>query len=152
YELDHTLRQASALLAATTPEIVEETEEPEVAVNPALLAALKKWRLEQARTASVPAYVIAHDSVLELIALKQPTTAQALLGIKGFGNAKADKYGDDILKLVTQYSIGAKSSSSREETVPIDVVKPLNEDLAAYRAETIAQYPRAFKRDRKSVV
>ncbi|MES2971699.1 MAG: HRDC domain-containing protein [Patescibacteria group bacterium] len=148
FEFDRNLRQASNALAATTPEMAEEIEQPEpdIIENPALLAALKEWRLNQARMSSMPAYVIAHDSALELIATKQPTTSQAMLGIKGFGPAKLEKYGDDILKLVAEHGI----TVSETPTEPIDIIKPLDEetqsDFAAYRQETIAKYPNAFKR------
>lgn len=140
YEFDRQLRQASASLAEVTSEVSEEAEQPATGSmeSPALLAALKQWRRDQALSASVPAYVIAHDSVLELIAQKQPVTRQAMLGIKGFGNAKLGKYGDDILKLVAQHG-------TAPSTVAIDIVKSSDEVLE-HRQQTIVQYPRAFKR------
>lgn len=115
YEFDRGLRKVSELLASITPEASEvaEAEEP-TAANQELLAALKQWRIARAQSASVPAYVIAHDSVLELVALKLPNSRQALLGLKGFGTAKVDKYGDDILQLVSQHT-----------AVPIDIVNPV---------------------------
>lgn len=144
YEFDRALRQASNTLAATTPEVAEEVDqpEPEPIDNPALLAALKLWRLQQARIASVPAYVVAHDSALELIASKEPSTAQAMLGIKGFGPTKLEKYGDDILKLVAEHR---QTEATPAEAPPIDIVKPASE-IMEQRQATIAQYPRAFKR------
>lgn len=107
YEFDRQLRQASATLAATTADAAAEEDDTEPAKatgDKELLAALKQWRLQQAQAASIPAYVIAHDSVLELVALKLPGSNQALLGLKGFGTAKVEKYGDDILKLVARHS------------------------------------------------
>lgn len=107
--LDSQLRQASAELAEVTqdapePETKSETSEATVLPNPAVLAALKAWRLARARSDSVPAYVIAHDSVLELVAAKLPASANQLLSTKGFGTAKVDKYGTDILRIIADNS------------------------------------------------
>lgn len=106
YEFDREIRNLSAQLAANTEDAPEELaeSEPISAADPELLAALKNWRLQQASAASIPAYVIAHDSVLELVATKMPGSKQALLGLKGFGNSKVEKYGDDILQLVSKHS------------------------------------------------
>lgn len=117
YEFDRAIRKVSETLAATTPdapEIVESPESPSAA-NPDLLAALKSWRMTQAKAASIPAYVIAHDSVLELVASRLPNSRQALFGLKGFGTTKVDKYGDDILALVAKHTGNL-----------IDVVKPID--------------------------
>lgn len=103
--LDSRLRQASAELEAVTKDAP-----PALAARPApvpdktVLAALKDWRLERAKADNLPAYVIAHDSVLELVAVKLPATAGQLLALKGFGPAKVDKYGSDILRLISSHS------------------------------------------------
>ncbi len=141
YEFDRNLRKASSELAAITADAADEVEvHSDVAEqNQALLDALKQWRLAQAKAASVPAYVIAHDSVLELIAVRQPTSGQAMLGIKGFGNAKLEKYGDDIMALVAKHG----------KAMPMDAEKPTSElsnEIVEHRKATITQYPRAFKR------
>jgi len=119
YELDRSLRAASAALAVNTPEAPEEeAEQPEAepVLNETLLAELKAWRLQRARAESVPAYIVAHDSMLELIAAKPPLTTQALLGVKGFGSHKLEKYGADVMELVSKHLPA--------ESKPIDVVKP----------------------------
>lgn len=139
YELDRSLRKASADLAATAAEASEETsQEPEEATttNEALLAELKAWRLRRAGAESVPAYIVAHDSVLELIAAKPPVSKQALLGIKGFGGRKLEKYGADVMELVANHL--------PTQNVAVDNVKP--DDFALVRQQTVAEYPRAFKR------
>ncbi len=107
YEFDRSLRQTSKALAAITPEAkdaveVIETEKPEP--NQALLKQLKSWRLARSRSESVPPYVIAHDSVFETIAAKLPDSKGQLLAIKGFGPAKLEKYGADILSLVAKHN------------------------------------------------
>jgi superfamily II DNA helicase RecQ len=105
HDLDGRLRQASDQLAAITP---DAPQAPKAKAAPlpdkTVLAALKDWRLERARTDNLPAYVIAHDSVLELVAVKLPASPGQLLALKGFGPAKVDKYGADILRLVTDHT------------------------------------------------
>jgi superfamily II DNA helicase RecQ len=65
-----------------------------------LLARLKAWRAEQARDRAIPPYIIAHDRQLRDVALHQPANTEELLKIKGFGPAKVDTYGDEILAIV----------------------------------------------------
>lgn len=112
HELDEELRSASTTLANITAEAEPEPEsaedeKPELKINSSLLDSLKTWRLKRAGTESVPAYVVAHDSVLELVAAKEPESQQALLGIKGFGPAKMEKYGPDIIELVNKHRASA---------------------------------------------
>ncbi len=101
FELDRNLKSLSAELATVTLEAEDETEEEIVAnpINEALLAKLKTWRTERSKAESMPAYIIAHDSLLETIATKCPQTESQLLALSGIGPAKAAKYGPDILSI-----------------------------------------------------
>jgi ATP-dependent DNA helicase RecQ len=67
-----------------------------------LLARLKAWRAAQARERAIPPYIIAHDRQLREVALRRPADTEQLLKIKGFGAAKVDTYGDDILAIVAE--------------------------------------------------
>ncbi|HEX5506538.1 MAG TPA: HRDC domain-containing protein, partial [Thermomicrobiales bacterium] len=66
----------------------------------ALLDRLKAWRTEQARERGVPAYVVAQDRMLQDLVLRRPATTEELLTVKGFGAARVDTYGDDLLALL----------------------------------------------------
>jgi len=66
----------------------------------ALLDRLHDWRRERASRDAVPAYVIAHNATLAEIARSRPRTAAELGQVKGFGPARVEKYGDEILRLV----------------------------------------------------
>src|SRR3989454_3060568 len=59
---------------------------------------LRRWRLETARAAGVPAYVVFHDSTLTAIAVARPATMAELLRVSGVGDAKLRKYGDEVLE------------------------------------------------------
>jgi ATP-dependent DNA helicase RecQ len=61
---------------------------------------LKKLRLKLAQAQEVPAFCIAHDSVLQAIAHAAPADLMALSEIKGIGPAKLDKYGEALLEAV----------------------------------------------------
>jgi DNA helicase-2/ATP-dependent DNA helicase PcrA len=65
-----------------------------------LLEALQLWRRDRARTDAVPAYVVAHDSMLLAIAEARPASATALARVKGMGPTKLERYGDAILAIV----------------------------------------------------
>jgi ATP-dependent DNA helicase RecQ len=68
-----------------------------------LLAALKAWRLDEARNQSVPAYVILHDSTLIELARGRPSDHDELGDIAGFGSRKIERYGDTLIKLIADF-------------------------------------------------
>lgn len=68
--------------------------------DPGLAERLREWRLEQARSQGVPAYVVFNDRTLESLAAMRPSTAPALLEVPGIGPAKLEAYGDDLLDLI----------------------------------------------------
>ncbi len=61
---------------------------------------LKKLRLKLAQAQDVPAFCVAHDSVLQAIAHAAPADLLALSEIKGIGPAKLDKYGAAFLAAI----------------------------------------------------
>lgn len=109
FEFDADLRSASESLANITADVdpmdtaVDDKDTPLV-VDDEIFDQLKNWRYHRAVSEKLPAYMIAHDSVLEELARRKPQTAQALLGVKGFGQHKVDKYGQDLLKILTAES------------------------------------------------
>jgi ATP-dependent DNA helicase PIF1 len=104
FTFDAELQQASQLLAKDTQETGEEPPEQQPVVNKALLTTLKDWRTAEAQARSVPAYIIAHDTVLEAVAVRQPKTPQQLLAISGFGPQKVATYGQDILNIINDHT------------------------------------------------
>jgi ATP-dependent DNA helicase RecQ len=69
-------------------------------VNTALFERLRVWRGEQAKRQRVPAYVVLHNSHLEEISARKPSTIHELGAIKGVGLRRAARYGDEILALI----------------------------------------------------
>ncbi len=68
-----------------------------------LFEMLKQRRKELASTHGLAAYVIAHNTALEELARHQPLDSDGLLFIKGIGPAKAEKYGEDWIKVIAQF-------------------------------------------------
>jgi DNA helicase-2/ATP-dependent DNA helicase PcrA len=60
--------------------------------------ALKKWRLERAKSDEIPAYVVFHNSTLAEIATRRPTTIAELASVPGIGPAKLERYGREVLE------------------------------------------------------
>jgi ATP-dependent DNA helicase RecQ len=75
-------------------------------VDASLLAALKAWRLQQARDQAVPPYVVFHDRTLMEIAARLPADLEALSLVSGVGAAKLERYGQAVLQ-VLQIAAGA---------------------------------------------
>ena len=82
---------------------VERKPDEQGSVNEELREKLQEWRSERFKKDNVPAYTIMHQSTLMTIATLIPKTKAELMRIKGFGEAKFDKYGEDILKITADF-------------------------------------------------
>jgi DNA helicase-2/ATP-dependent DNA helicase PcrA len=67
----------------------------------ALYDALREWRADRARGLGQPAYCVFTDATLAAIAEQKPGSVAALVKIPGIGQAKLDKFGEDVLSLVS---------------------------------------------------
>jgi ATP-dependent DNA helicase RecQ len=70
------------------------------AADSVLLDRLKAWRLTEARTQSVPAFVILHDRTLAEIARRRPADLTSLREIAGIGATKLERYGAALVEMV----------------------------------------------------
>lgn len=61
---------------------------------------LKAWRKEVAQSQKIPPYTVLHDATLKEIAAFLPDTPSALRTVKGIGEHKLEKYGEEILSLL----------------------------------------------------
>ena len=92
-----------ALAGKTTPSLTLPAVSARVVsgdVPVETLDRLRRWRLETARAAGVPAYVVFHDTTLTAIASARPTSLAELLRVSGVGEAKLRKYGDEVLDVL----------------------------------------------------
>lgn len=71
--------------------------------NVELYDTLKRWRNIICKENDLPIYMVANQKALHEIATFLPLNKKELMQISGFGRAKADKYGDEILEAVQSY-------------------------------------------------
>ncbi|MDE3183842.1 MAG: helix-turn-helix domain-containing protein [Bacteroidota bacterium] len=71
--------------------------------NPELYNFLKNWRDKVVEETRAPIYMVANQIALNEIATYLPFSKKDLMKLSGFGRAKAEKYGDDILNMVMEY-------------------------------------------------
>ena len=91
--------------------------------NVDLYDTLKRWRDDICDKSGMPIYMVANRVTLTEIATYLPLNKKDLLQISGFGKAKVDKYGDDILQAVQEYcsanniatNIAAKEANPKKE-------------------------------------
>jgi ATP-dependent DNA helicase RecQ len=67
-----------------------------------LFEALRLWRRALAAEQKVPPYVIFHDTTLAAIARRRPANTDELARISGVGQAKLERYGADVLRVVAE--------------------------------------------------
>ncbi|WP_342046478.1 DNA helicase RecQ [Bacillus sp. OTU530] len=74
-----------------------------VVSDDALFIALRQVRKEIAAEERVPPFVIVSDETLRDLCAKLPRTKEALLGIKGIGATKQERYGERFLQVIMEY-------------------------------------------------
>ena len=91
--------------------------------NPELYDTIKRWRDMVCEEEGTPIFMVATHLMMKDIATFLPRTSRDLLLISGFGKAKVDKYGEDILQTVNDYcelhniesNMAAKLASPKRE-------------------------------------
>ncbi|MFT3948673.1 MAG: helix-turn-helix domain-containing protein [Agriterribacter sp.] len=71
--------------------------------NAGLFETLKRWRDMVFEETALPLYMIANAETLKALSTFLPLNKKDLAKIKGFGKAKVDKYGDDIIEIISDY-------------------------------------------------
>lgn len=71
--------------------------------NPELFDTLKRWRDLTCKELDLPIYMVLNQTALKEIASYLPMSKKDLLLLTGFGKAKVEKYGDEILEAVESY-------------------------------------------------
>jgi ATP-dependent DNA helicase RecQ len=76
----------------------------EAEYDTSLFALLRAKRKELADSAGVPPYVIFSDKTLVQMATYFPQTKEGLLNMSGMGRVKYERYGEDFLTIIKEYS------------------------------------------------
>jgi hypothetical protein len=94
--------------------------------NVELYDTLKRWRNMICSDSGLPIYIVANHASLQEIATYLPRTKKDLMQLSGFGKAKVEKYGDEILEAVESFcerhgletNMGAMTGNPKKEKKP----------------------------------
>jgi ATP-dependent DNA helicase RecQ len=74
-----------------------------------LWQALKACRTDLAKAQGVPPYIIFNDATLKEFIDHRPNTPEQLLGLKGVGESKLEKYGEQFLQVLREVGEGVRT-------------------------------------------
>lgn len=97
------LEERKATRTRRLKKLIKADDEPGI-VNAELRERLQQWRSERFKKDNVPAFMIMHQSTLMEIASRTPKTKADLLRIKGFGEERFKKYGEEILAITAEFN------------------------------------------------
>ncbi len=83
------------------PKIKEETNLSEA--EKILFEKLRVWRREKAEENGIPVYLISTNEQLKEIIRKRPKTFEEIKRINGFGKKKIEKYGKELIEIITNF-------------------------------------------------
>jgi RecQ family ATP-dependent DNA helicase len=95
-------RRVPLLETAARRKSQTQAREPAGETEARLEAALRAWRVAEARRRGLPAFCIFNDRTLRALAVHRPATAQGLLAIPGIGMSTLEKYGKDISRVLRE--------------------------------------------------
>jgi ATP-dependent DNA helicase RecQ len=90
--------------ARRAPRPARDTESEMDDKSRGVFDALRAFRLEEARRAAVPPYVIASDRTLRDLASLRPANLEELLLAHGIGPTKAERYGEALLRVIRRFA------------------------------------------------
>lgn len=74
----------------------------------AMFAKLREWRKATAEQEGIPVYAVLTNEQLAAIVTTQPSTRAQLRDVEGIGEAKDGKYGDGVLRVLSETAPTAK--------------------------------------------
>jgi DNA topoisomerase-3 len=95
-------KRVSKPKTAAGPEKLAKAKGAEAEMDIRLEAALRDWRLAEARRRGVPAFRILSDRTLRALTTSHPVTTQELLAIPGIGSSTVAKYGMNICRVLRE--------------------------------------------------
>jgi ATP-dependent DNA helicase RecQ len=80
-----------------------------IAAGPDLRERLREWRRTTAKEQGVAAFVVLHDTTMDEICRRQPSSTEALLSVPGIGEKKLERYGRQILEVISAFRNATKA-------------------------------------------
>ena len=107
--------ESAAQLSVSIPRSARvETPLPASEVDFDLREYLREWRRGVAKEDKIVSFMVMHDSSLDEICRRRPTSLTEIRGIPGFGEKKTERYGQQILQVLAQFNTGARASAPLE--------------------------------------
>jgi ATP-dependent DNA helicase RecQ len=97
-----------AMTKATRPDSDLGKDEP---VDPDLREYLREWRRGVAKEQGFPAFVVMHDTTLEELCRRQPSSLEQVRQVPGFGVAKTQTYGPKVIEALNKFRAGARAEA-----------------------------------------
>lgn len=88
------ISEATKVIREETEIFIEESD---------LFKELKAYRLRKSREENIKPYFIYNDNQLKDLIIKMPGSKLEMQTVAGFGEAKVNKYGDDILSIMVKF-------------------------------------------------
>ena len=73
---------------------------------------LREWRRTTAREQGTAAFIIMHDTSLDVLSREKPASLSELRRIPGFGERKTELYGQEILNALARFRNGARATEA----------------------------------------
>jgi ATP-dependent DNA helicase RecQ len=84
-------------------------------VDPELREYLREWRRVTSKKLNIAAFIIMHDTSLDLLCQVQPRTLSEFRNISGFGERKTEMYGPAILEALQRFRNGERGLSGSSD-------------------------------------
>jgi hypothetical protein len=96
--------------------------------HPALFRLLKEWRNTKAREMDLPHYMILPQKTMVTLTNYVPQSMSALKLVKGMGNKKSEKFGEELLDIIISYCEKEKIEPPAEIVTEKKIPKKAKED------------------------
>ena len=112
-------RVCGKTLAAAVDRKLGRCQDCPADLDEALFERLRSWRSGQAQEQHLPAYCVFTDATLTAIAETRPTQVAELARISGVGQAKLDRYGEQILLICA----GSDAADTENHQLTVGIVE-----------------------------
>jgi hypothetical protein len=96
--------------------------------HPALFTMLKEWRNVKAREMNLPHYMILPQKTMVTLANFLPQSQPALNSVKGMGKKKSEKFGEELLNIITSYCEKENIEPPAETPTGLKIPKKVKEE------------------------